>query len=135
MSKVRPTPCSACPYRRDVPSGVWARHEYEKLRAYDRPTADQPMATFQCHTSPEAYCHGWVLVHTLREHEFDLLALRVWSLEGLIPQAVVPLFTSGNEAADHGERDLAAPSEESKVVVSDLMRRHPRLKYESEEGV
>ena len=30
--EVRSQPCSSCPYRKDVPSGVWAHHEYEKLR-------------------------------------------------------------------------------------------------------
>nr|WP_280343300.1 DUF6283 family protein [Nocardia neocaledoniensis] len=32
-----PRPCVSCPYRRDVPSGVWDFGEYEKLRGYVPP--------------------------------------------------------------------------------------------------
>lgn len=34
MTKLTPrkTPCASCPYRKDVPSGVWEASEYEKLR-------------------------------------------------------------------------------------------------------
>ncbi|WP_336794377.1 DUF6283 family protein [Gordonia malaquae] len=54
MAKVKvtspaPRPCESCPYRRDVPSGVWAESEYEKLRAYDAPTGEQPVRLFLCH--------------------------------------------------------------------------------------
>lgn len=42
-------PCASCPYRRDVPSGVWAPEEYEKLRRYDAPTMEQPPQVFLCH--------------------------------------------------------------------------------------
>lgn len=40
MSAARREPCSACPYRVDVPAGVWAREEYDKLDPYDLPTPD-----------------------------------------------------------------------------------------------
>ena len=47
---VRPpakSPCGSCPYRQDVPSGVWAASEYEKLPAYDAPeTFMQPPGLF-----------------------------------------------------------------------------------------
>lgn len=52
MSKIRgpaPSPCSSCPYRRDVPSGLWGANEYAKLRDYDNPTWAQPPGIFQCH--------------------------------------------------------------------------------------
>jgi hypothetical protein len=42
-------PCGSCPYRRDVPSGVWDAAEYEKLPRYDGPMADQPARLFLCH--------------------------------------------------------------------------------------
>lgn len=29
--KCRTEPCETCPYRRDVPSGVWSADEYRKL--------------------------------------------------------------------------------------------------------
>jgi hypothetical protein len=34
-------PCASCPYRKDVPSGIWAAHEYTKLLAYDGDILDQ----------------------------------------------------------------------------------------------
>ena len=125
--QVRKEPCSTCPYRKDVPSGVWAEHEYEKLRDYDEPTYNQPMGTFGCHATPDHYCHGWAVVHTSRGNEYDLLALRVWGNGVEIPPAAVPLFASGNEAADHGERDLEAPSEQAMNTVDRLVRKYPRL--------
>ena len=127
MTKVRDMPCSACPYRQDAPSGIWAQHEYDKLREYDAPTGDQPIATFACHATPDHHCHGWAVVHTNRGHEFDLLALRVWPIQGRIPEAGVPLFASGNEAADHGERDIDNPSDDAKNAVARLMRKYERL--------
>lgn len=42
---LRDNPCHSCPYRRDVPSGVWATEEYDKLLPYDADTASQPSAT------------------------------------------------------------------------------------------
>jgi hypothetical protein len=40
MASAAPTkyPCPSCPYRKDVPSGVWAPEEYDKLPAYDNDT-------------------------------------------------------------------------------------------------
>jgi hypothetical protein len=123
----RSQPCSSCPYRRDVPSGVWSRDEYEKLRDYDNPTGEQPFAVFACHATPEHYCHGWAVVHTSRGHEFDLLALRLHGSPP-IPEAAVPLFDSGNDAADHGQADLEDPSDDATEVVEKLLRKYPRLR-------
>jgi hypothetical protein len=127
MSEVRSQPCSSCPYRRDVPSGVWAESEYEKLRDYDAPTGEQPLATFHCHATPEHLCHGWVAVHMHRGHANELLALRMWPVT-TIPPISPDLFGSGNEAADHGEADIATPSDEAEVVVDRLIRKYPRLR-------
>ena len=123
---IRPTPCEACPYRRDVPSGLWEAHEYEKLRAYDAPTWGQPAAPFACHAAPGSLCHGWAVVHESRGHEFALLALRLRT--AVVPPAVVPLFGSGAEAADHGERDVEDPGPEARRAMVRLMGRHPRLR-------
>jgi hypothetical protein len=127
VSDVRSQPCSACPYRCDVPSGVWAHHEYEKLRDYDLPTGDQPFAVFACHATPDHLCHGWAVVHTSRGHEFDLLALRVTGYPE-IPEPGVPLFDSGNAAADHGQRDIEAPTATALLTVGKLTRKYPRLR-------
>lgn len=124
--QVRSAPCSACPYRRDVASGVWGHHEYEKLREYDRPTGEQPFEAFSCHATPDHLCHGWASVHNTRGRENELLSLR---LEGNpeVPECNVPLFASGNEAADHGQRDIDAPSEQAEDTMVRLMRKYPRL--------
>jgi hypothetical protein len=124
---IRSNPCSACPYRCDVPSGVWSHHEYEKLRDYDKPTGDQPFAYFACHATPEHLCNGWAVVHTNRGNEFDLLALR---LLGVTEEATsnVALFASGNEAADHGQRDIEDPSDEALEAVAKLMKKYERLR-------
>ena len=125
----RSQPCSSCPYRKDVPSGVWSYDEYEKLRAYDEPTPDQPFAYFACHATPEHLCHGWVVVHTTRGHEYDLLALRIRGADyDQIPEPSVPLWGSGNEAADHGQADLEEPSEAATAAVDKLLRKYPRLR-------
>lgn len=52
---VRTEPCSSCPYRRDVPSGVWHREEYEKLLQYDDSTEILP--AFMCHQPALCWPH------------------------------------------------------------------------------
>jgi len=46
-------PCQSCPYRRDVPSGIWAHEEYEKILDYDNETGHQPMKVFMCHQAEQ----------------------------------------------------------------------------------
>jgi hypothetical protein len=128
VNAVRSKPCLACPYRRDVPSGVWAHEEYEKLRAYDEPTGDQPTAIFACHATPEHLCNGWAVVHTSRGHEFDLLALRL--VRGgypEIPVSDIELWSSGDIAADHGQADIEDPSPEADATVARLLSKYTRL--------
>jgi hypothetical protein len=127
MSEIRSMPCSSCPYRRDVPSGVWAAHEYKKLVEYDNPTGEQPVASFFCHATPEALCHGWAVVHSNRGREYELLALRVWRSDAPLPEARVPLFESGTAAATHGLSDIADPDDEAVSTVERLLRKYPRL--------
>lgn len=124
---IRSVPCSACPYRRDVASGVWAHEEYEKLRAYDAPTTEQPLSAFACHATPEHLCHGWARVHSTRGHEHELLALRLCGA-GALPGPVVELFGSGAEAADHGQRDISAPDADAVRTIERLVRKHARLR-------
>ena len=129
MSEVRPTPCESCPYRRDVPSGVWAPEEYAKLLPFDRPTAEQPIGGFLCHTAPGSWCHGWAVVHTTRGNEFDLLALRLQPCR--VPAAAVPLFGSGREAAEHGLRDVKRPKARAVKAVARLLGKSKRLRKEN----
>lgn len=125
---IRSNPCSACPYRCDVPSGLWAAHEYDKLREYDLPTGDQPLAPFHCHATPEHLCSGWAITHSSRGNEYALLALRVFSPGEEIPESEVTCFGSGNEAADWGQRDIEDPTPEAKEAVERLMRKYERLR-------
>lgn len=123
-----PNPCRSCPYRTDVPSGIWHEEEYEKLREYDAPTGDQPLSLFLCHQTDAEdertrLCAGWVGCHG-----GELLALRIAVAQGRFPVSVfdyttsVPLFESGNEAADHGEAEIDDPSEEAERLIAKIVR-------------
>lgn len=119
---VRKRPCSSCPYRRDVPSGIWTAEEYAKLPAYDGPTWAQPAGLFHCHSAQEQICAGWAGCHDMTES----LAARFHARD--IDPAVfeytspVPLFASGAEAAEHGMRDLDQPGEGARRKIAGLLR-------------
>jgi hypothetical protein len=130
MTCIRSESCTVCPYRKDVPSGVWSEGEYEKLPPYDLPTASQPFGPFLCHATPERYCHGWAVVHSSRGHAYELVALRVFPADNELPPEGVPLFGSGTEAAEHGKRDILNPSPEAVAAVDRLMRKYERLQYD-----
>lgn len=107
-------PCTSCPFRRDVPSGVWSASEYDKLPQYDGPIYEQAMAgagrLFMCHQQDGKLCAGWVGCFNM----YDNFAVRVHADE-VDPdvydyQSPVPLFESGAEAAEHGKRDIRNPS-------------------------
>lgn len=131
MEAPAPRPCDTCPYRRDVPSGIWDAHEYAKLRLYDAETGSQPPGVWQCHLTGgeiQRICAGWAGCHD----GDNLLALRVGVLTGLITPATarqvveyrspVPLFDSGAEAADHGEQDLENPGLDALEAIAKLQR-------------
>ncbi|MFE1775556.1 DUF6283 family protein [Streptomyces sp. NPDC059008] len=128
-----PRPCESCPYRRDVPAGVWADEEYAKLARYDADTPYQPTGTFQCHqTDADGHsrriCAGWAGCH---EGE-DLLALRLAVLGGSMDPATyravveyespVPLFPSGSAAAAHGAAGIPTPSDDARRVINKISR-------------
>lgn len=123
----RQRPCASCPYRRDVPSGIWEAHEYDKLPRYDGSTADQvaaeAFAAFFCHTQDGHLCAGWVGCHDMREN----LAIRMrgdLDYETIVGyESPVPLFASGAEAAAHGKRDIANPRAAARRKIGHLMRR------------
>lgn len=127
MVQVRGEACIACPYRRDVPSGVWSFEDYTKLPPYDAETPEQPMAAFRCHATPDHICHGWAVVGG-----YDLLGLRLQELRQReqieIPDAHVPLFATHTDAAKHGVADINAPSEEARRAMDKLMRKYKRLR-------
>ncbi|MFF4699945.1 DUF6283 family protein [Streptomyces chattanoogensis] len=126
-------PCESCPYRRDVPPGIWASEEYAKLRRYDAETPDQPTGLFQCHQADASsairrVCAGWAGCHEGEE----LLALRLAVLDGHIDATTyravveyvspVPLFPSGSEAAAHGEQGINAPTGQARRLINKITR-------------
>jgi hypothetical protein len=123
---VRKRPCPSCPYRRDVPSGIWEESEYDKLPRFDGDIPDQVAAEafnlFHCHSQPESLCAGWAGCHDMTNN----LAVRLHSRQ--VDPAVydysspVPLFTSGAEAAEHGMRDLPKPGPEARAKIGQLRR-------------
>lgn len=135
-SSLRPPaqrPCDSCPYRRDVPAGIWASEEYAKLRRYDAETPHQPTGLFQCHqadadSAVRRVCAGWAGCH---ESE-GLLALRLAVLDASIDAATyqavveyvspVPLFPTGSDAAAHGEVGIDAPAEDARRLINKITR-------------
>lgn len=130
MSGIRKEPCSSCPYRCDVPSGIWSEAEYDKLPLYDEETYNQPPFVFVCHATPEWLCHGWVVVHGE-----GLLALRIWftdhpDVRWELPEAVMPMFPSGTHAAVHGKAELRKPGPEAVTLARRLLRKHGHLEVD-----
>lgn len=138
--------CSSCPYRRDVPSGVWAREHYELLRDMDsRRTIKVPMlgpndetvmvdapnpnpGTFHCHqsnaTGRPTVCRGWLSV------ERNSIGVRLLASFGGIEYEDIPdedesatYYSSGTEAAEAGLRDIENPSSEARLLCRKLVGR------------
>lgn len=122
----RPRPCASCPYRRDVPSGVWDTAEYDKLITYDGSIAEQAVAggtgVFACHQADGHVCSGW-LAH---RDPAELLAVRLGLMNGSLDASVldytteVELFGSGAEAAQHGKAEIEHPSDAARAVVEKI---------------
>lgn len=126
--KPPPKPCGSCPYRCDVPSGIWHPDEYAKLPEYDGEIIDQLQAgaqgVFMCHQNDGSLCGGWLATHGPK----NLLALRLARLSQDIDPAVwtydagVEVFGSGAEAALHGLQDVEAPSAEAQRKINGLVK-------------
>jgi hypothetical protein len=120
----RPRPCASCPYRCDVPAGVWEASEYAKLPRYDADTQGQPAALFLCHQRDETVCAGWLGVGDPGE----LLAVRIGCMTGQLDPSVydyttdVPLHDSHTAAARHGLSAVAEPPEDAFVVMEKILR-------------
>lgn len=125
-------PCGSCPYRRDVPSGVWSEEEYGKLPHYDGDTASQPATVFLCHQQNGRLCSGWVGCHDMVES----MGIRIGVLAGKIEpddidaifdyESPVPLYSSGAEAAAHGMAEVLEPSAAAGKVIGKLTRKRNR---------
>lgn len=128
-------PCGSCPYRRDVPSGVWAAEEYEKLPPFDAETMFQPTGLFLCHQQNGRVCAGWAGCHDM----YGSLAMRMQeatnylderSIEAVYEyECPVPLFESGAEAAAHGMRDIESPDDRTIRTIDKLERRRQRRSH------
>ncbi|WP_280320004.1 DUF6283 family protein [Nocardia wallacei] len=129
-----PRPCASCPYRRDVPSGIWAAEEYAKLPAYDRPTMEQPPGVFLCHqndrgSAESRVCGGWAGCHD----GYELLSIRFAMMHGEMDAATaeaiceyqtsVALFASGAAAAEHGIAEIEGPSSAAVAAIQKVRRR------------
>lgn len=118
-------PCGTCPYRRDVPSGVWDSSEYAKLPGYDGEIIDQltagALGLFFCHQNDGHLCAGWAGCHNMNH----TLATRLHDVDPSTFNYVspVPLFGSGAEAAKHGLRDVDNPSPEALRAIEKLERK------------
>lgn len=125
MISVAKRPCGSCPYRKDVPSGIWAQEEYDKLPAYDGPTAMQDPHAFMCHQRTGNLCAGWLACHGTYGPT-ALIAVRLLSFFGNVSDAVwdyvtdVPVFKSGAEAREHGMRDIDKPGMQARKLVTKL---------------
>jgi hypothetical protein len=128
-----PRPCDSCPYRRDVPSGVWAESEYRKLAQYDAPTGYQPLKVFQCHQldrqAPRTrVCAGWAGCHDGDELAALRIAVRKGLMTAQVAEAVrdyvspVPLFLSGAQAAEHGLAQLTHPGPQAAEAIAKIER-------------
>lgn len=113
-------PCGSCPYRRDVPSGIWSAEEYEKLPLYDGETWEQSLGLFMCHQGDGCLCGGWILTHD-REH---LLALRLHEVDEAVwsYNPGTSVFQSGAEAMAHGVRDIMHVSPEAQRKIAGLIK-------------
>ncbi|MFG6083753.1 DUF6283 family protein [Paracoccus litorisediminis] len=114
-------PCGSCPYRKDVPPGIWAAEEYEKLPLYDGETWEQSPALFMCHQRDGCLCGGWLMAHDRDQ----LLALRI--SRNLSPEVwtynpEVEVWESGAAAAEHGKAGIDNPSREAQRKIDGLIR-------------
>lgn len=117
-------PCGTCPYRRDVPSGIWAKEEYEKLPNYDGSIFEQIQnnagGLFMCHQRDGCLCGGWLATHGVD----NLLAVRLMPIAPFDGPYVsdVPVFASGAEAAAHGLKDIDNPSPAAQRKIDGLVK-------------
>lgn len=124
-----PNPCGSCPYRQDVPSGVWDREEYDKLPEYDQETATQPVGVFLCHQQNGSICAGWCGVHDMNEALSIRLAVSMGKITPEDADTIldyttpVPLFGTGQEAAEHGLAALDRPDADARKVIDKLTRK------------
>jgi len=125
------SPCLTCPYRRDVPFGIWHEREYAKLPDYDGDIPEQLAAgatgLFLCHQQNGHLCAGWVGCHDMGHNLAVRMSRRDLDINELIHYvSPVPLFASGAEAAAHGRRDIKAPKKAAREKIERLTARRAK---------
>ncbi len=140
MKRPAANPCGSCPYRRDVPSGVWEIEEYEKLPQYDLDTGEQPPGIFLCHQQDGRICAGWAGCHDMTQSLGIRLAASLGFLDASEVDAVfdyttkTPLWDSGAEAAEHGMAEVHKPDADARKVIDKLTDRRDRRKSAKTSG-
>jgi len=131
--------CSSCPYRRDVPSGVWAADHYHVLKELDcrrtiklpYPTKDGIVmldtpnpspGTFHCHqsnaTGKPTVCRGWLSV------ERNSIGARLLQMDEMPTEDESDFYYStGTEACEAGLKGIESPSPEARALVEKLIAR------------
>lgn len=114
-------PCGSCPYRCDVPSGIWHPDEYAKLLPYDGETWEQPPGLFMCHQRDGCICGGWLQTHDTSH----LLALRLNRVHesAFGYQSDIPTFASGADAAAHGLAEVLHPTADARRLIDGLQKK------------
>lgn len=113
-------PCVSCPYRCDVPSGIWHPDEYAKLPPYDR---NEAFEKFMCHSERSKLCRGWLSVHC------ESVAVRLCMSKGdVTPEEVfakplVKLFNTGLAAAVHGMKQVNRPGKKAREMIASLTKK------------
>lgn len=125
LIRINRSPCVSCPYRKDVPSGIWDKSEYEKIKPYDNETFRQPPSVFMCHQTDGSLCRGW-----LDCHGYELIAMRLACLRGKISPAeankalgekpFVPIFPTAAAAAKHGLKAIKRPSRKAQLLMDKI---------------
>lgn len=131
--RINRAPCASCPYRKDVPSGIWSTEEYDKIVPFDNATWMQPPRVFMCHQADGCMCRGWLDVHG-----GDLLGLRLACVKGEVDHEAVskaldedpaaPVFASAAKAAKHGRRSINRPGRKARQMVFKIETKRSRHK-------
>lgn len=120
----RKTPCATCPYRKNVPQGIWDWEEYSKLERYDAETGEQPPNLFMCHQGEGDICMGW---WSCGGQPFEMLAARLAVIRGEIDLeeldniTSVPLHETHTAAAGHGYGGVNNPDARARRAIDKIV--------------
>ena len=122
------SPCGSCPYRTDVPSGVWDPEEYAKLPQYDEDTPFQPTGLFMCHQMDGRICTGWAGCHDMVHSLGVRIAISIGDLTSDDADALmdyvsaVDLHPTGKAAAEHGMAEIETPTPQAVRTIRKITR-------------